>query len=338
MAPLLDGGAVVGVDDFIQILLPERKGDFLRRVGLGVGGQLLAVDQMEPGNDLADEGRGLTADVALTVGQQLVQKSEGLGLLGDRQICIILPKNVQVGPELLPALGGAGAFDQIAELALVGQLVHQLQVVFHRQENQPVHRLVGSHKGGVLQRRGAAVVPGQGHVHSLADHVVLKVVELAVYELVPAALGLVHVVQLGQDYLEGLIQGVEDGNFIALGVPVLLAAEVGVNQAQGLHRQGVQLQVPGGVVGGDMADVVHLPLLQPLVGVVVVEVGHPLSGAAAELAQVVGGGGGGNQRQVDFRAGLGQTLGHGQGDVMDSGDMPQSLEGGDLQPQAHQLV
>ena len=44
----------------------------------------------------------------------------------------------------------------------------------------------------------------------------------------------------------------------------------------------------------NVADGVHLPGQQPLVGVVVVEVGHPLSGAAAKFAHVVGRGGGGN--------------------------------------------
>ena len=163
-------------------------------------------------------------------------------------------------------------------------------------------------------------------------------VVFSIDKLIPAAFFPVYVIQLGQNHLEGLVQGVEDHDFPALAVPLRLGAEVGIDEQQRLHRQRLQLQVPGGVVGGNVADVPHLPLQQPLVGVVVVEIGHPLPGAAAELAQIVGGGSGGNEGQVDFRAGPGKPLGHGQGDVVDPGDVPQGFEGGRLQPQAHQLI
>ena len=94
-------------------------------------------------------------------------------------------------------------------------------------------------------------------------------------------------------------EGVEDGDLIAVGISGLLGAEVGVDETQGLHRQRLQLQVPGGVVGGDVADVLQVAGQHPLVGVVVVQVGHPLPGAAAELADVVGGGGAGDEGQIN---------------------------------------
>ena len=293
---------------------------------------------MEPGDDLADEGAGLTADVTLAVHQQLIEEGQRLGFLAHGQVGEILPEHVQIGPQLLPAFGRTGGLDEVAELLLVGQHVHQLQVVLHRQEDQAVQRLVRPHKSGVLMGGGVLLLAGQVHVHPQAAHVVLKIVELAIDKLIPAALFPVHVVQLGQDHLKGLVQGVEDHNLIALFVPLRLGAEVGVDQQQGLHRQGLQLQVPGGVVGSDVADVLHLPLQQPLVGVVVVEVGHPLPGAAAEFAHVVGGGGGGDQSQVHLHPRLRQPPGGGHGDVVDPGNVAQGLEGGELHPQAHQLV
>ena len=74
----------------------------------GVGGDLLLIDQVEPGDDLTDQAARLAADVALAVDQQLVQEGQGLGLLPHGQIGEILLKDVQIGPQLLPALGGAG--------------------------------------------------------------------------------------------------------------------------------------------------------------------------------------------------------------------------------------
>ena len=132
---LLGGGLVVGEDNHVQVLAPQGEGDLLRRVVLGVGGHFLAVDQVEPGHDLTDEGAGLTADIALTVHQQLVEEGQRLGFLPHRQVGEVLLEHVEVGPELLPALGGAGGLDDIAELLLVGQHVHQLQIVLHREED-----------------------------------------------------------------------------------------------------------------------------------------------------------------------------------------------------------
>ena len=61
------------------------------------------------------------------------------------------------------------------------------------------------------------------------------------------------------------LQGVEDHNLVAVFVALRFTAKVSVDQKQGLYRQRLQLQVPGGVVGGDMADGFHLPGQKPLV-------------------------------------------------------------------------
>ena len=104
-------------------------------------------------------GRRLAADVALPVHQQLVEEGQGLGLLSDRQIGKIFLKDIQIGPQLLPALDRAGLLDDVAKLLLVGQHVHQPQIVIHRQQNQPLQRFLRIHERRVLvgQRRlGAA--------------------------------------------------------------------------------------------------------------------------------------------------------------------------------------
>ena len=331
LAPLLGGGLV-------QMLLPQGEGHLLRRVSAGVGRHLLAVDQVEFGDDLSDEAGCLAPDIPLPVDQQLIEEGQGLGLLPHGQIGAVLVEHIQIGPQLLPALGRAGGLDDVAELPLAAQLVHQLQVVLYRQQDQAVHRLVRGHQGRVLGGLPRPRLPGQVYVHSQRAHVVLEVVELAVDELIPAALCLVHILQLPQDDVEGLLQGIEDGGLPPLLIPSLLAAEVGVDQTQGLYGEGVQLQVPGGVVGSDVADGGHPPPQQPLVGVVVVEERDTLPGPAAELAQVVGGGGSGHQRQVYVLPRLPDAPGHGHGDVMHPRDVPQGAEGGGLLAQPHHLI
>ena len=338
LVALLLGDLVVGEDELVQILPPQGEGDLLRRIAGGVGGDPLAVDQVELGDDPAHEGPRLPADVTLPVDQQLIEEGQGLFLLADGQIGAVLLEDIQIGPQLLPALGGAGRLDDVAEFLLVGQHVHQPDVVLHRDAHQAVQGLLGVHQGGVLVGGGLLGLSGQIHVHPQVAHVVLEVVELAVDELIAVLLVGVHILQLLQDDLEGVLQGEENDLLPALFVPGLLGAEVGVDEQQGLGGQGLQLQVPGGVVGGDVADPLHPPGQQPLVGVVVVEEGDVLPRAAAELAQVVGGGRPGHQGQVQLTSRLLQPLGPHHGDVVDPGDVVQGAEGGDLQPQAHHLI
>ena len=276
LVALLLGDAVVGEDELVQILPPQGEGDLLCRIAGGVGGDPLAVDQVELGDDPAHKGPRLPADVTLPVDQQLIEKGQSLFLLADRQVGTVLLEDIQIGPQLLPALGGAGRLDDVAEFLLVGQHVHQPDVVLHRDAHQAVQGLLGVHQGGVLVGGGLLGLSGQIHVHPQMAHVVLEVVELAVDELIAVLLVGVHILQLFQDDLEGVLQGEENDLLPALFVPGLLGAEVGVDQKQGLGRQGLQLQIPGGVVGGNVADPLHSPSQQPLVGVVVVEEGDVL--------------------------------------------------------------
>ena len=56
---------------------------------------------------------------------------------------------------------------------------------------------------------------------------------------------------------------------------------------QALRRQVIQLQIPNGVVGGHVADILHMPPEEPQVGVVVMEVGHPLPRPASKLSDMM---------------------------------------------------
>ena len=77
-------------------------------------------------------------------------------------------------------------------------------------------------------------------------------------------------------------------------------AEVGVDEQQGFNGQILKFQVPGGVIGRDMADVLHVVLAEPLPGIVIVQIGHPggVTAPAAEFSDVVAQGCGADEGQV----------------------------------------
>ena len=208
----------------------------------------------------------------------------------------------------------------------------------HRRLPQAQDHLVLVHQGGVLPGQGRSPGGFQGHVRAEAPEIALEVPELHVYILVPPPLGGVHVVQLGENHVKGVRQGEELCRLPAAGEALLLHPEVGVHQHQRLGGQVLQLQVPDGVVGGDAAQGPQAPPGEPLVRVVVVEVGHPLPGLAAELADVVARGGGGDESQVDFSAPGLEGPGDRHGHVVDPGDVRAGPEGRDLPAQAEKLV
>ena len=220
----------------------------------------------------------------------------------------------------------------------MAQSVHQADIVVHGGAPQGGHHLVRVQQGGVFGRAGGATGGAEGGVHPKGDQVVLKIPELGVDIAVAQALGVVHIVQLAEDDVKGLLQGVEAGDLPAV-LPIgLLHPEVRVHQRQGLRGQVLDLQVPDGVVGRDVAQGRQSPAGEPLVGIVVVKVGHPFPGLAAEFAQVVAQGGAGDQSQVDEPAGGAEGPGHPHGHVVDAGDVLQGAEGRDLPAQTEHLI
>lgn len=154
--------------------------------------------------------------------------------------------------------------------------------------------------------------------HPVGPEIMLKISELPVDRFVPALLGGGHIGQLGKDQVPGLVQGVDGHVLPAVFVPLTPDPEVGVDQQQGLHGQILALQVPGGVVGGDVTDALQAVLPEPLPGVVIVEVGDALGlrPPAAELAQVVAEGRCPHQGEVHRQPSLAGQDGGVQGHVV----------------------
>ena len=306
--------------------------------GSGAGRGLLLIAQAEGGQDASDEGGGPAADVSVRDQQQLVQKVQGLLLLGGVPVGEILLKNGDVCLEPGGVLFAPGGLQSVAEELLMAQPVHQADIVVHGGTPQSGHHLVRVQQGNIFGRAGGAAGGAEGGVHPKGDEIVLKVPQLGVDIAVAQALGIVHIVQLAEDDVKGLLQGVEAGDLPAV-LPIgLLHPEVRVHQRQGLRGQVLNLQIPDGVVGRDVAQGRQSPAGEPLVGVVIVQVGHPFPGLAAEFAQVVAQGGSGDQPQVDESAGGAEGPGHPHGHIVDAGDVLQGAEGCDLPAQAEHLI
>ena len=337
-APVLGQQLVVRADDLLQIELPlvhVRDGAALRGPA---GGALLGVAGVEAGDDLPHEGRRLAADVPLPVHEQLVEKGQGLHLLGGAEVDGVGLEHAQVGPQAAPVRLPPGQLQKTREAALAREAAHKGRVVLHAQKPQLLQRLPLVHEGNILLGPGVGAGPGEAHVHPQAHHPALEVPQLGVDEGVAGALGLGDVVELAEDDVKGLLQGGDAGDLPAVGAPLLLDPEVGVDERQALRRQVVQLQIPHRVVGGHVADVPHVPPAEPQIRVVVVEVGHPLPWPAAEFADVVARRAGGDQPQIHRNPGSLQAPGRVHGHVVDPGDVLQRPPGGGLQPQAHHLV
>ena len=240
-AAVLGHQLVVGVEHLVQIQTP------LVHVGGGPGvgaaalGALLGVARVEAGDDLAQQRRRLAADVALAVHQQLVEERQRQHLLGDVQVERVALEHAQIGAQPPPVRLAPGQLQKPGEAPLAGEPGHQLHVVGHAAHGQGVEGLVVGHQRGVLLRQGGGVAAAERHVHAPVDHVALKVLQPGVDPGVALLLLAVHIVQLGQDHLERLVQGRDAGDLPALVVVELLDPEVGVDQQQRLHGQVVRL-------------------------------------------------------------------------------------------------
>ena len=124
----------------------------------------------------------------------------------------------------------------------------------------------------------------------------------------------------------------------ALGIIGLLHPKVRIHQYQGLCRQVFNLQVPDRVVGGNEADGGEGTAGEPLVGVVIVQIGHPFSRTAAKFSDIMSRGGAGHQSQIDQSPTRTEGPPHCHGHMVHTGDMVQRAERRCLPAQTQQLI
>ena len=335
---LLGRQLVVGIEQQVQILGPQGELGLLHRRLSRRGGQLLLIAQAEFGHHLPHQRRRLTADVPVGMQQQLIEKIYRLDLLIGGQIGGIRLQHTQICPHTGPVLLAAGLFQQIGKQPLMAEPAHHVQVMLHRHQAEGAVIGVGRHQGDVrlfLRRR---VVTLQRHVHAPGAQIFLEIPQLAVDVLIAARFGGVHVIQLVEDHVKGVLQGVQRRRLPAVFLLPLLGAEVSVNQQHGFHRQVGQLQIPCGVVAGHLPHLGQSGAGQPLVGVVVVQIRHPLPGHTAEFSDVVSGGRRGGEPQIHRHAAAVQGASGGHGHMVHHGDMLQSAERRQLAAQPQQLI
>ena len=326
------------MDEPGQIDGPEHKRTPVFLVRHGPLRQSFLVAGVKVREDSPDQGRRLAADVAFWVQKQFVEESQGLLLLRGAPIGEVLLKNSEVCPQPGPVLFTPGGFQHVAEQLIVAQAVHQTNVVVHRHPAQGSDHFLRPHEGHIFFRHGCGGRIPQRDVYAERAEIFLKIPEFGVDEPIAAALFGIDIVQLTQNHVEGLGQRVDPRRLPAKVVPALFDPKIGVDQHQRLRGQVLDLQIPDGVVGGDPPDGGESPAGEPPFGVVVVQIGDPLAGPAAEFAQIVARRRAGDEREVDQSATRRKGAGDRHGHVVDAGDMLQGAEGRNLQPQAQQFI
>ena len=93
--------------------------------------------------------------------------------------------------------------------------------------------------------------------------------------------------QFVQDDIKGIMQGKDHGLFLSV-LKAGFAAHIRIDQAEGFGRQRIQLQIPCGMVGGDVADLCKVAVLQPVTGIVIVQMGDVFARAASVFPDIMG--------------------------------------------------
>ena len=331
------GKPPVGTDELAQIVSPQLEGKIQLRIGGGVGRQLLLIAGMEVCQNLTDEGGGLTADVAVRIQQLLVEELQRLHLLGRGEIGKVLLEYGDVCTKAAPLLFAVGGFQHAGKQLVVAESMHQADVVLHSTAAQRFHQLIGVHQGRVHVGRGNAGAV-QRHIRAQELQILFKVQQLGVDEAVAPCFGGVHVVQLAENHVKGVFERIDLCDLAAVFIPFLLYTEVRVHQNQGLGREVFDLQIPHGVVGGNVADGAQTALGEPLAGIVIVEIGHTLAGAAAKLADIMACGGTADECQIHQAAPGGEGACHRHGDEVDASNVVQRAEGCHLPAQTQHLI
>ena len=261
----------------LQVRMKQKLQDLFRhRIGLAgiqighIRRALFPVAEIKLGENLAHQLGCLGADLALPVHQQLIQEIEDLLLLAVIGVGAEIEENAQIGPQILPVLLASGRLQEIAELPLRTHQMHDVDIVLHAHMNKGPDALLRIPESQLRHRRWPLGLSVQIRIRSHGLHIFLEVPESFIDELIAKKLLFVHIVQLVQDNVEGILQTGDKGDLLIILSAALLNPEVRIDQHQGLHGQVLRLQVPGGMVGGDMADIIHIVAAEPLVRVIIV--------------------------------------------------------------------
>ena len=324
MQALLD----IAVPDLRRLVQHCHHGRGQRGLG-GVGRQLLAVPGAGIGENLTHDLAGPAADIAIGVHQQLIEERQDLLLVGPGHIGAVFVQQPQIGTQGRRRMLAPGLLQQLIEGAICGDGMHQLDVIGKGHPPQSAQSLIGGQQGRIPVGLGRQRHDLHLRRHALRQEIVLKVPQLAVDRPVAALLFLGHIRQLGENDIPALRQGVDLHDLLAVFAPMTPDTKIGIDQQQALHGKIFKFQIPGGMVGGHMADLLQTFAFQPAPGVVIVQIGDAagISAAAAEFAHIMGKGGSGHQRQIHRQTGLFRQHTGVKRHIVDTDDMRGRIKG-----------
>ena len=341
---MLAGDLIVRVQAEPDIFCPElprfRQQRHDRRGHLPVLGRqrpLLAVARAGVRQDLAHDPARDAAHVAVRVHEQLVEEHQRLALVGPCHIGAVFLQQPQIHADALEIFFALGLLEQLLERLVGRERVHEADRAVQRQVPQGTQRLRRVHERGVLRLVRQKLVIFQPGADAAAQEQVFKVGQLVVDVAVAERLFLRHVGQLAEDHLVGLGERMDAHDLFFARLPRAAHAEIRVDEQQRLDGQVFKFQIPGRVVGGDVADLLHPVPAEPLPGIIIVQIGDApeVLAAAAELADVVPQRRRTHERQIDREARPLRQNRRMQGDIVHADGVRGGVEGRRLHPQAH---
>ena len=114
----------------------------------------------------------------------------------------IFVKNIQVRADILPVFFASCRLQDVTELTLGAETVHNVDIVLDTEEYEGLVDLilVLQHDVFVLPLLIRTAV--QIHVHTEGAHITLELIEACIHHAVSILLCLVHVIQLGENDIE----------------------------------------------------------------------------------------------------------------------------------------
>lgn len=170
-----------------------------------------------------------------------------------------------------------------------------------------------------------------------ASEQIFKIAQLVIDVLVAERLFRRHIGQLAEDHFIRIPERIDAHALFFAGRSRAADAEIRVDEKQRLDGQVFKFQVPRGVVGGDIADLLHVMAAEPLPGVIIVQIGNAaqILAPAAEFSDVMPQRRRADQRQVDRESGLFRENGRVQSDIVDADGMRCGVEGRRFHAEAH---
>ena len=180
----------------------------------------------------------------------------------------------------------------------------------------------------------------QGYVHAEAYHIFFEVYKFIVYAAVSFFFSLIHVVQLVQDDLERFVQSIEMYFFLAAGLPAAFNSEICVYQEEGFYGKILDFQIPGGMVGRNMAYHRHTESVEARACVIIMKIRDALFLAlsAAVFADIVSCRSSRNQPQIYRYFKRFKLTRRMHGYIVNACDMSESIVRFDFNAKPHKFV